>query len=155
MPSAGFHGGGSGEMVTIILAPTSKECATCLKSATPSAMLPNCHIRLSRTSDAMPTRNEISADASGPPNNCFDISFDTGNCVPLLGNLGFLDKQLSWVQVPDGFICTLFQDSGCIDGGKNEEVVLQDGTRDLTNAPGLTGPTNFNDLTSSFSCSPF
>jgi hypothetical protein len=52
---------------------------------------------------------EVCLDAFGPPNNCFDISFDTDNCVPLLGNLGFLDKQLSWVQIPNGFICTFFQ----------------------------------------------
>ncbi|KAJ7866524.1 hypothetical protein B0H13DRAFT_2352474 [Mycena leptocephala] len=92
--------------------------------------------------------------ASGPPNNCFDISFDTDNCVPLLGNLGFLNKQLSWVQVPNGFICTLFQDSGCIGEGINENVVLQSGTWDLTNVPGHAGSISFNDLTSSFSCSP-
>ncbi|KAJ7869421.1 hypothetical protein B0H13DRAFT_1896662 [Mycena leptocephala] len=91
---------------------------------------------------------EVCLDAFGPPNNCFDISFDTDNCVPLLGNFGFLDKQISWVQIPNGFICTFFQDSGCIGGGINEEVVLQGGTYDLT------GPANFNDLTSSFACSP-
>ncbi|KAJ7843380.1 hypothetical protein B0H13DRAFT_1909411 [Mycena leptocephala] len=96
----------------------------------------------------------LDSDASGPPNNCFDISFDTDNCVPLLGNLGFLNKQLSWVQVPNGFICTLFRDSGCIGEGINENMVLQSGTWDLTNVPGHAGSISFNDLTSSFSCSP-
>ncbi|KAJ7708404.1 hypothetical protein B0H16DRAFT_1746278 [Mycena metata] len=80
-------------------------------------------------------------------------------CINLIGGLSFLDKEISGAIVPGGFVCTFFQDFGCIATGTgnaptNSEVVLVGGTWHMSNVPGLSGPINFNDLTSSISCSP-
>ncbi|KAJ6586009.1 hypothetical protein B0H19DRAFT_1250752 [Mycena capillaripes] len=80
-------------------------------------------------------------------------------CINLTGGLSFLNKEISQAIIPGGFVCTFFQDFGCIATGTgnaptNSEVVLFSGTWALSNAPGLSGPVNFNDLTSSISCSP-
>ncbi|KAJ7753234.1 hypothetical protein B0H16DRAFT_776158 [Mycena metata] len=81
------------------------------------------------------------------------------SCINLTGGLTFLNKEISGAIVPAGFVCTFFQNFGCTATGTgnapaNSEVVLVGGTWHMSNVPGLSGPVNFNDLTSSISCSP-
>ncbi|KAJ7935822.1 hypothetical protein B0H13DRAFT_1853933 [Mycena leptocephala] len=73
------------------------------------------------------------------------------SCTSFTGGLSFLNKELSWVQVPGGFICTFFEDFGCINGGVNthDVAVLTGGTWVMSNVQGIAGAQNFNDLTSS------
>ncbi|KAJ7784024.1 hypothetical protein B0H14DRAFT_2474120 [Mycena olivaceomarginata] len=80
-------------------------------------------------------------------------------CVNLTGGLSFLNKEISTATVPGGFVCTFFQDFGCTrlgtgNAGTDSQVFLTQGTWNFFSVPGLSGITNFNDLTSSFSCSP-
>jgi hypothetical protein len=49
------------------------------------------------------------------------------------------------------FGCTA---SGTGNAGTDSQVFLTQGTWNFFSVPGLSGITNFNDLTSSFSCSP-
>ncbi|KAJ7467889.1 hypothetical protein B0H11DRAFT_2191364 [Mycena galericulata] len=93
------------------------------------------------------------------PTGCVTVPVVSDDCMDLTGGLSFLDEEITGVVVPDGFVCTFFQDFGCISSGKvnagtDSEVVLQGGTWDMVSVPGLSGTTDFNDLTSSFSCSP-
>ncbi|KAJ7366108.1 hypothetical protein DFH08DRAFT_929124 [Mycena albidolilacea] len=90
---------------------------------------------------------------------CADVSTVSDTCINLTGWLAFLNKDISTATVPGGFVCTFFQEfnctaSGVVNAGTNSQVLLLQGTWDLSNVPGLSGPTNFNDLTSSLSCSP-
>ncbi|KAJ6548916.1 hypothetical protein B0H19DRAFT_952648 [Mycena capillaripes] len=88
-----------------------------------------------------------------PPDGCTSISVVSASCINLAGNLRSLDKEVSWVQVPDGFICT---DRDCSNGGVNahDVAVLEGGTWDMSDVQGIGGPQNFNDLTSSITCPP-
>ncbi|KAJ7491351.1 hypothetical protein B0H11DRAFT_1719005 [Mycena galericulata] len=115
------------------------------------------------TSDYLLTIQDESASVqvcSGfAPTGCVTVPVVSDSCVDLTGGLSFLDEEISGAVVPDGFVCTFFQDFGCISSGKvnagtDSEVVLQGGTWDFFSVPGLSGTTDFNDLTSSFSCSP-
>ncbi|KAJ7478476.1 hypothetical protein FB451DRAFT_1242100 [Mycena latifolia] len=90
---------------------------------------------------------------------CVTLPVVSDSCINFTGGLSFLSKELTTAQVPGGFICTFFQDFGCtatgvVNAGTDSEVVLQQGSWDLTSVPGLSGTTNFQDLTSSISCSP-
>ncbi|KAJ7018463.1 hypothetical protein C8F04DRAFT_1139989 [Mycena alexandri] len=102
---------------------------------------------------------EVCSGSLNPPNGCVTLPVVSDSCINLTGGLSFLNKEISWAVVPGGFICTFFQDFGCIATGTgnaaaNSEVVLQQGNWDMFSVPGLSGTTNFNDLTSSISCSP-
>ncbi|KAJ7438019.1 hypothetical protein B0H11DRAFT_2106036, partial [Mycena galericulata] len=94
-----------------------------------------------------------------PPVGCVTVPVVSDDCVNLTGGLSFLDGEISGAVVPDGFVCTFFQDFGCTasgtgNAGTNSEVVLQGGTWNMAKVPGLSGTEDFNDLTSSFVCSP-
>ncbi|KAK7044424.1 hypothetical protein R3P38DRAFT_3346800 [Favolaschia claudopus] len=102
---------------------------------------------------------EVCTGSANPPNGCVNVPAVSDSCVNLTGGLSFLNKEISNAVIPGGFICTFFEDFGCLgigtgNGGTDQEVVLTQGTWDFFNVPGLAGPTDFNDLTSSFSCSP-
>ncbi|KAJ6540511.1 hypothetical protein B0H19DRAFT_1313190 [Mycena capillaripes] len=106
--------------------------------------------------DASPT---ITVCSGGPGVGCVTVPVISASCINLTGGLSFLDKEITTAVVPGGFICTFFQDFGCIATGtgnaaSDSEVVLQEGTWNFFSVPGLSGTTNFNDLTSSFTCSP-
>ncbi|KAJ7691488.1 hypothetical protein B0H16DRAFT_1486755 [Mycena metata] len=54
-------------------------------------------------------------------------------CINLTGGLSFLNKEISSAVVPGGFVCTFFQDFGCIATGTgnaptDSEAVLTGGT---------------------------
>ncbi|KAJ6557553.1 hypothetical protein B0H19DRAFT_1261165 [Mycena capillaripes] len=90
---------------------------------------------------------------------CVTVPVVSDNCVNLTGGLSFLNKEISTATIPGGFICTFFQDFACtatgvVNAGTDSEIVLQQGSWDFRSVPGLSGTTNFNDLTSSFTCSP-
>ncbi|KAJ7725775.1 hypothetical protein B0H16DRAFT_1894996 [Mycena metata] len=91
-----------------------------------------------------------------PPDGCATISVVSASCINLTGNFSPLNKAVSWVQVPDGLVCTFFQDRDCRNGGVNADdaVVLEGGTWDMSDVQGIGGPQNFSDQTSSISCSP-
>ncbi|KAJ7366107.1 hypothetical protein DFH08DRAFT_679562 [Mycena albidolilacea] len=90
---------------------------------------------------------------------CAAVPTVSETCVNLTGGLSFLNKEISFATVPGGFVCTFFQDFGCtasgvVNAGTDSQIFLTAGTWRMSTAPGLSGPTNFNDLTSSFTCSP-
>ncbi|KAK6995908.1 hypothetical protein R3P38DRAFT_3423938 [Favolaschia claudopus] len=94
-----------------------------------------------------------------PTAGCINVPAVSDACVNLTGGLTFLNKEITLAVIPGGFICTFFEDFGCngsgtSNGGTDREVVLTGGTWDLGNIGGESGPINFNDLTSSFTCSP-
>ncbi|KAJ6449185.1 hypothetical protein C8R45DRAFT_1114798 [Mycena sanguinolenta] len=102
---------------------------------------------------------EICTGTINPSEGCTTIPVVSDDCVSFTGGFSFLDKEITSAIVPDGFICTFFEDFGCIssgtgNSGTDSEVVLQGGTWDFFDVPGLSGPEDFNDLSSSFSCSP-
>ncbi|KAJ7342560.1 hypothetical protein DFH08DRAFT_703980, partial [Mycena albidolilacea] len=90
---------------------------------------------------------------------CAPVPTVSDTCVNLTGGLSFLNKEISTATLPSGFVCTFFQDFGCTasgtgNAGTDSQVVLTQGTWNFFSVSGLSGITNFNDLTSSFSCSP-
>ncbi|KAJ3717217.1 hypothetical protein DFJ43DRAFT_1099954 [Lentinula guzmanii] len=89
-----------------------------------------------------------------PPNGCVTIPVVSDECMNLTGGLSFLNKEISNVVVPDGFVCSFFSDFGCLGEQNIDEVVLTGGNWDMSDVPGIASTVNFNDLTSSFSCSP-
>ncbi|KAJ7585941.1 hypothetical protein C8J56DRAFT_945883 [Mycena floridula] len=82
-----------------------------------------------------------------PPTSCITIPVVSGSCMNLSGGLSPLNKQISGVQVP--FVCTFFQDFGCVSG--RDVAVLPAGTWDMAHVGG-GGTQNFDNLTSSISC---
>ncbi|KAJ7110407.1 hypothetical protein C8R44DRAFT_883564 [Mycena epipterygia] len=102
---------------------------------------------------------EVCTGAVNPPSGCVNVPVVSDSCVNLTGGLTFLNKEISSAVVSGGFICTFFQDFGCISSGTgnnptDSEVDLQEGQWNFAAVPGHAGTVNFNDLTSSFSCSP-
>ncbi|KAJ7797012.1 hypothetical protein B0H14DRAFT_3157710 [Mycena olivaceomarginata] len=90
---------------------------------------------------------------------CAGVPTVSDTCINLTGGLSFLNKEISTAVVPGGMICTFFQDFGCtasgvVNAGTDSQVFLGQGTWNFFAVPGLSGTTNFNDLTSSFTCSP-
>ncbi|KAJ7255820.1 hypothetical protein B0H12DRAFT_1112963 [Mycena haematopus] len=112
-----------------------------------------------KPSQDVPASIEVCTGASNPPSGCVTIPVVSDDCVNLTGGFSFLNKEISTAVVPDGFICSFFQDFGCTasgtgNAGTDSEVDLQGGTWDFFEVPGLSGTEDFNDLTSSFTCSP-
>ncbi|KAJ7738900.1 hypothetical protein B0H14DRAFT_2991405 [Mycena olivaceomarginata] len=104
-------------------------------------------------------RATVTVCSGGVGVGCAAIPTVSDTCVNLTGGLSFLNKEISTVTVPGGFVCTFFQDFGCtasgvVNAGTDSQVFLTAGTWHMNNVPGLSGRTNFNDLTSSFTCSP-
>ncbi|KAJ6470432.1 hypothetical protein C8R45DRAFT_1015601 [Mycena sanguinolenta] len=88
---------------------------------------------------------------------CATIAVVSAACVNLTGRLGWLNKNISAAIIPDGFVCTFFQNLLCASAtgtGNASDVVLQGGSWNFSSVPGLDGMENFTDLTSSFTCSP-
>ncbi|KAF8953059.1 hypothetical protein BDZ97DRAFT_2065872 [Flammula alnicola] len=85
------------------------------------------------------------------PTNCVAIPIVSDQCIDFSGGLSFLDNGVSSATVPDGFVCTFFDQPNCADG---DAVVLTPGSWNFFNVPGPSGSVNFNDMASSVSCSP-
>ncbi|KAJ7236910.1 hypothetical protein C8J57DRAFT_1728104 [Mycena rebaudengoi] len=58
-------------------------------------------------------------------------------------------RWVSTAKIPAGFICTFF------DNTDTDVVFLQGGSWNLNTVPGIAGTVNFNDKTSSLTCSTF
>ncbi|KAF9013812.1 hypothetical protein BDZ89DRAFT_1142446 [Hymenopellis radicata] len=103
-----------------------------------------------------PATVTVCSGSLNPPNGCVTVPVVSDSCVNLTGGLSFLNKEISNAQVPGGFVCTFFEDFGCLNGGQNEHdvAVLTGGSWAFSHVQGISGTQNFNDLTSSFSCSP-
>ncbi|KAJ7707504.1 hypothetical protein B0H17DRAFT_1191988 [Mycena rosella] len=103
-----------------------------------------------------PATITVCSGTISPPNGCLTISVVSDSCVNLTGGLSFLNKEISFAQVPNGFVCTFYQDFGCLNGGVNghDVAILTGGTTNLANARGIASNQNFNDQTSSITCSP-
>ncbi|THU76387.1 hypothetical protein K435DRAFT_688774, partial [Dendrothele bispora CBS 962.96] len=89
--------------------------------------------------------------------DCVAIPVVSDECINFTGGLTILNKEISWAVIPDGFVCTLFAQFGCStarSSNSQDEISLVGGTHDILNVPGIAGPTNFNDMPSSVSCSP-
>ncbi|KAJ7122176.1 hypothetical protein C8R44DRAFT_785786 [Mycena epipterygia] len=91
-----------------------------------------------------------------PQSGCVAIPINSDSCINFTGGLSFLNKEVSNAQVPGGFVCTFFEDAGCINGGQNahDVAVLTGGTYNMAKVQGISGTQNFNDLTSSIICTP-
>ncbi|KAJ7640036.1 hypothetical protein DFH06DRAFT_1216425 [Mycena polygramma] len=88
---------------------------------------------------------------------CVGVPVGTNECVNFEEGLTFLNKEVSAAEIPDGFVCTFFEDFGCTSAGGfggPDVVVLTGGDWNMFSVPGITGTEDFNDLTSSISCSP-
>ncbi|KAF8825754.1 hypothetical protein HHX47_DHR6000012 [Lentinula edodes] len=90
-----------------------------------------------------------------PPNGCVDIPVVSDDCTDLTGGLSFLNKEISNVEVPAGFVCSFYEEFGCL-GSQNAHnvVVLTGGTWNMESVPGIASTQDFNDMASSFTCSP-
>ncbi|KAJ7366103.1 hypothetical protein DFH08DRAFT_1071726 [Mycena albidolilacea] len=105
------------------------------------------------------TEATVTVCSDGVAVRCLLVPIVSDTCVNLTGGLSFLNKEISTAAVATGFVCTFSQDfsctaSGVVNAGTDSQVFLTGGIWHFNNVPGLSGPTNFNDLTSSFSCSP-
>ncbi|KAJ7576023.1 hypothetical protein C8J56DRAFT_1171853 [Mycena floridula] len=111
---------------------------------------------LGRRSEQAPPTITICSGAINPPSGCVTTPVVSDSCINLTGGLSFLNKEISNASVPPGFVCTFFEDFGCLNGGVNHHdvAVLTGGTWDLFHVQGIAGTQSFNDLTSSISCSP-
>ncbi|KAJ7689415.1 hypothetical protein B0H17DRAFT_1066519 [Mycena rosella] len=103
-----------------------------------------------------PATITVCSGTINPPNGCLTVSVVSDSCINLTGGLSFLNKEISWAQVPNGFVCTFYQDFGCLNEGVNghDVAILTGGTTNLANAHGIATSQNFNDQTSSITCSP-
>ncbi|KAJ7585989.1 hypothetical protein C8J56DRAFT_889555 [Mycena floridula] len=97
----------------------------------------------------------VCSGSISPAQGCVTVPVVSASCINLTGGLTFLDKEISSASVPAGFL-TISRDFGCLNGGVNHHdvAVLTGGTWNLAKVQGIAGTQNFNDLTSSFSCSP-
>ncbi|PPR03486.1 hypothetical protein CVT26_007892 [Gymnopilus dilepis] len=85
---------------------------------------------------------------------CVTVPISSDSCINFTGGLSFLNKEVTTAEIPDGFVCTFFEQFGCesTQGGK-DTTVLQGGTWDFFEVPGPAGTVDFNDLSSYFLCS--
>ncbi|KAF9454353.1 hypothetical protein P691DRAFT_656567, partial [Macrolepiota fuliginosa MF-IS2] len=78
---------------------------------------------------------------------CITIPISSPSCISFTQGLSFLNKEVSSVVVPNRFVCTFFEWSGC--------RRLQGGSWNfIAGVSGMAGTVNFNDRASSFICFP-
>ncbi|KAJ7279390.1 hypothetical protein C8J57DRAFT_1221066 [Mycena rebaudengoi] len=93
--------------------------------------------------------------SSNAKDGCLNIPINSDTCRSFTGGLSFLNDEISSAKVPDGFICTFFDAAGCVSNTDTDVVLLQGGTWNFLAVPGIFGTVNFNDRSSSFTCSTF
>ncbi|PPR06450.1 hypothetical protein CVT26_006464 [Gymnopilus dilepis] len=76
-------------------------------------------------------------------------------CICLTAGLTILNNEVSSAIIPEGIQCTFFQSMACFTNRSAEadEVGVSGSVSNFTSLTGTAGQ-NFNDLTSSFVCSP-
>ncbi|KAJ7700601.1 hypothetical protein B0H16DRAFT_1642417 [Mycena metata] len=87
-----------------------------------------------------------------PPVGCVTIPIVSDSCFNFVGGASGLNKEISWVQVPAEYVCTYFQNFGCLAVEEDDHTMLTNGTWNMLDLPTASGTQNFNDLTSSFNC---
>ncbi|KAF8133512.1 hypothetical protein K438DRAFT_1998140 [Mycena galopus ATCC 62051] len=99
---------------------------------------------------------EVCSGSLDPPEGCASLPIVSDSCINFVGGLTFFNKEVSSAEVPGGFVCSFFENFGCLsEGGETLDVVLlTGGSWNLQTAQGISGTQNFEDLTSSLSCSP-
>ncbi|KIK69029.1 hypothetical protein GYMLUDRAFT_80405 [Collybiopsis luxurians FD-317 M1] len=102
-----------------------------------------------------PATITVCTGSLNPPAGCVTIPVVSDACTDFTGGLSFLNEEVGSVQVPDGFVCSFYEEFGCLAGAHAlDVVVLTGGSWNMFDVPGENGPQNFNDLASSFTCSP-
>ncbi|KAJ7689416.1 hypothetical protein B0H17DRAFT_1331757 [Mycena rosella] len=103
-----------------------------------------------RPTPLTPATITVCSGSISPQNGCLTISVVSDSCVNLTGGLSFLNKEISWAQI------RVVSDFGCLNGGVNghDVALLTGGTWDMFDVHGIAASQNFNDLTSSITCSP-
>ncbi|KAJ7290521.1 hypothetical protein C8J57DRAFT_1611450 [Mycena rebaudengoi] len=86
---------------------------------------------------------------------CVNIPVNSDTCRSLTGGLSFLNDEVSTAKIPAGFVCTFFDAAGCVSNTDTDVVFLQGGSWSFFAVPGISGTVDFNDRTSSFTCSTF
>ncbi|KAJ7678633.1 hypothetical protein B0H17DRAFT_944363, partial [Mycena rosella] len=87
---------------------------------------------------------------------CLAIPIVPDGCQNFIGGFTIMNKELSSAVIPSGFICTFFEDFGCLSTGSNgqDEVALQGGSfANFAAIPGVFAAQNFDNDASSYSCS--
>ncbi|KAK7435114.1 hypothetical protein VKT23_019807 [Stygiomarasmius scandens] len=90
---------------------------------------------------------------------CINAPVVSDSCTSFTGGLTTLNEEVSSAVVPAGFICTLFSQFGCTTAdpanSDQDQVALTGGSyANFKTLQGINGAINYNDKTSSFSCSP-
>ncbi|KAJ7476001.1 hypothetical protein FB451DRAFT_1173932 [Mycena latifolia] len=134
---------------------SAKIILTALAFVAVSSATPAVTAAVKPTPLAAPTITTCSGSLN-PPNGCVTIPVVSDQCINFTGGLSFLNKEVSNAEVPARFVCTFFEDFGCLNGGVNDHdvAILTGGTWDMFNIHGIASNQNFNNLTSSISCSP-
>ncbi|KAF9553484.1 hypothetical protein CPC08DRAFT_754210 [Agrocybe pediades] len=106
-----------------------------------------------RHTDASPN---VQVCTGGDGIGCITIPVSSDSCVNFTGGFSFLNKEVSSAVIPAGFVCTFFSQFGCLSSqGGLDTVVLPGGTWDFFHVPGTaSNDIDFNDLSSSFICTP-
>ncbi|KAF7359805.1 hypothetical protein MVEN_00705700 [Mycena venus] len=87
-----------------------------------------------------------------PAVGCVTIPIVSDSCLDLIGGFSGLNHEISWVQVPNDYACTYFQNFGCLAVEEEDHTTLTSGTWNMFDVPTVSGTQNFNDLTSSLNC---
>ncbi|KAJ3806628.1 hypothetical protein EV368DRAFT_50250, partial [Lentinula lateritia] len=86
---------------------------------------------------------------------CVAIPVVSDECIILTGDLSFLNKNISNVEVPDRFVCPFSIQWECLGCQNAHDVVaLTGGSWDMTSVPGIADIQDFKDMTSLLTCSP-
>ncbi|KAJ7250294.1 hypothetical protein C8J57DRAFT_1474939 [Mycena rebaudengoi] len=96
----------------------------------------------------------VCSDVNGV-SGCATIPVNSDTCRSFTGGLSFLNDEVSAAKIPAGFVCTFFDAAGCISNTDTDVVFLQGGSWSFLAVPGIAGTVNFNDRSSSFTCSTF
>ncbi|THU83832.1 hypothetical protein K435DRAFT_870892 [Dendrothele bispora CBS 962.96] len=109
-----------------------------------------------RAQDASPTVTLCTGP--GFTSICVMPAVVSDECVNLTGGLTTLNKELSSAVIPGGFICTFFTNFGCTTASaqdSRDELGLSGGSYPhFSEVVGIAGTVNFEDVPSSYSCSP-
>ncbi|KAJ7707492.1 hypothetical protein B0H17DRAFT_1032865 [Mycena rosella] len=88
---------------------SAKAILTALALAAVSTATPTAATAAVVPTPLTPATITVCSGESGPPTGCLTISVVSDSCVNLTGGLSFLNKEISWTQVPAGFVCTFYE----------------------------------------------
>ncbi|KAK7435119.1 hypothetical protein VKT23_019812 [Stygiomarasmius scandens] len=89
---------------------------------------------------------------------CLSPSVVSDTCIDLTGGMTILNKELSSAIIPAGFVCTFFTQFGCTtvaESDSQDQLGLVGGSYpDFSSITGVDVVQDFEDVPSSYSCSP-